>query len=303
MDIAAIVVTYFPNEILLVRLLRSIGDEVKKIYVIDNTPNGSKTWLNSQWLSEFGLYASYHGLGENFGIAKAQNIGIDLAVKDGCDHVILFDQDSAPPRGMINNLANTELKMLAAGLKVGSVGPLFLDEKTNGYSQAIRHSGLMVHKVKVSPDDSLPVIADHLIASGSLIRVSIFQEVGVMREELFIDWVDIEWGLRAGSFGYQHFIIPKVVMLHSIGDEFVSFGNRQINLHSDTRNYYIVRNACYLLTDSSVNWQWRASIFFKVPKYVIFYSITTPSKKRGKIFMLLLKACSDGFLGKLGKAF
>lgn len=303
MVIAAIVVTYFPNEVLLARLLRCIGDGVKKIYVIDNTPNGNKIWLSSEWFCKSDLDVDYHPLGENYGIAKAQNIGIDFAIKDGCDHVVLFDQDSAPPGGMINNLANAELKMLAAGVKVGSVGPLFLDEKTNGYSQAIRHSGFMVHKVKITPDDSLPVIADHLIASGSLIRMSILQEVGVMREELFIDWVDIEWGLRAGSFGYQHFIIPKVVMLHSIGDEFVSFGNQQINLHSDIRNYYIVRNACYLLTDSSVNWQWRASIFFKVPRCVIFYSITTLSKKRGKTFLLLLKACSDGFLGKLGKAF
>ena len=303
MDIGAIVVTYFPNEILLARLVRCIGNSVKKIYVIDNTPNESKTWLTSQWLSEFGLDICYHDLGENCGIAKAQNIGIDFAIKDCCDHVILFDQDSAPPREMIGTLANAELKLLTSGVSVGSVAPLFFDEKTKEYSPAIRHSGLMVHKVKVSPGDILPVAADHLIASGSLIRTSVLQEVGVMREELFIDWVDIEWGLRAGSFGYQHFIIPEVAMLHSIGDEFVSLGKKKVNLHSDIRNYYIVRNACYLIRDKSVNWQWRTYILFKVPKYVIFYSLTTLSLKRGKTFLLLLKACVDGFLGKLGKAF
>ncbi len=303
MAIAAIVVTYFPNEILLARLLRSIGNEVEKIYVIDNTPNGNQNWLTSEWLTKSDFDVGYHALGENYGIAKAQNIGIDFAIKDGCDHVILFDQDSAPPREMINRLASAELKLLDVGVKVGSVGPLFLDEKTKEYSPAVRHGGLMVHKIKVSPNESLPVVADHLIASGSLIRVSILQEVGVMREDFFIDWVDIEWGLRSGNFGCLHFIIPDVVMLHSIGDEFISLGKKKITLHNDIRNYYIVRNACYLLLNKSLNWQWRANILFKIPRYVIVYSITTTSKKRVRAFLLLMRACSDGLFGRLGKAF
>jgi rhamnosyltransferase len=285
-----------------VRLLESIGNEVKKIYIIDNTPNESKVWLNSEWLSKFNLNIDYHQLGKNCGIAKAQNIGIDFAIKDECDHVILFDQDSSPAREMIGKLANAELELLTSGIKVGSVGPLFLDEKTKEHSRAVRHRGLMIKKIKVSPDD-LPVAADYLIASGSLIRISILQEVGVLREELFIDWVDIEWGLRAGSFGFKHFIVPEAVMLHSIGDDYISFGKTKINLHSDLRNFYIVRNACYLIKDKTLSWKLRSNIFLRVPMYVIFYSLTTPSKKRGKVFLLLIQACSAGFFGKLGKAF
>lgn len=302
MIIGAIIVTYFPDEILLARLIQSITNEVKKIYVIDNTPNMDKVWLTSDWLSKFGLDVDCHLLGENCGIAKAQNIGINFSVKDGCDHVIFFDQDSAPSKEMISKLASAELKLITNGVKVGSVGPLLLDEKTKEYSKAVRHHWLMVKKIKISPDD-LPVVADYLISSGSLIRVSILQEISVMREELFIDWVDIEWGLRAGNFGYKHFIVPKAVMLHSIGDEFVSFRKKKINLHSDLRNFYIVRNACYLLKDRSVKWQWRAHIFFKVPMYVIFYSLTTTSKKPGKAFLFLMRACFAGFFGKVGKAF
>jgi rhamnosyltransferase len=300
MIIGAIIVTYFPNEILLVRLLESIGNEVKKIYIIDNTPNESKIWLTSEWLSKFNLDIYYHQLGKNCGIAKAQNIGIDFAVKDGCDHVILFDQDSSPAKEMIGKLANAELELLTSGVKVGSVGPLFFDEKINEYSKAVRHRWIMLKKNKISPGD-LPVSADYLIASGSLIRISILKEIGFFREELFIDWVDVEWGLRAGNFGCKHFIVPQALMLHSIGDEFISIGKKKINLHSDLRNFYIVRNACYLIRDKSVNWQWRANMLIKVPMYVIFYSLTTDSKKRGKAFLNLMRACLTGFFGNLGK--
>lgn len=302
MNIGAVIVTYFPNEVLFARLLLGIGDCVKKIYVIDNTPNGDKLWMASECISNLGLDIDYHSLGENFGIAKAQNIGINFSVKDGCDHVIFFDQDSSPSKEMIRKLANAERNLITNGAKVGSVGPLFFDEKTNEYSQAVRHHGLVVKKIKISPDD-LPIAADYLIASGSLIRLSVFKEIGVMREELFIDWVDIDWCLRAGSLGYEHFIIPEAVMLHSIGDKFVTFLNKKINLHDDLRNFYIVRNACYLIRDKSVKWQWRIHLLLKVPLYVIFYSLTTPSKKSGKAFLSLIRACLAGFFGKLGKVF
>ena len=303
MHIAVIIVTYHPNEKLLRRLLLSIFDESKKVYIVDNTPAEDINWMSSDWLLSERFDANYQSLGDNLGIAKAQNEGIAAAIKDGCDHVIFFDQDSAPPQGMVQRLLAAELKLLAANIKVGSVGPLFLDEKTKHYARAIRHQGLKLHKVEISSDETEPVAADYLIASGSLIRVSVLQEAGLMREELFIDWVDIEWGLRAASFGCKHFIVPDAVMLHSIGDEFVTIGKTPINLHNDVRNYYIVRNACFLLLDRSVNWQWRFNILFKIPKYVIFYSLTSLSKNRMQAFMLLLRACFDGFSGRLGKAF
>lgn len=303
MIIAAIVVTYFPNEILLMRLLKCISTDVAKIYIVDNTPTEDATWLKSEWLIKSGFDIGYKSLEDNLGIAKAQNIGIDFSIQDGCDHVVFFDQDSAPPTAMLEKLIAAELKLLASGIKVGSIGPIFLDEKTKHYAPAIRHNGLFIKKIEVTPYKGNPVRSDYLISSGSLIRLSVLEEIGPMRVELFIDWVDIEWGLRAGNFGYMHFIIPDVVMLHSIGDQFTSIGKREINLHNDIRNYYIVRNACSLFLDKSINWQWRANIFLKIPLYVIFYSITALSKKRTKAFVLLLRACADGFMGRLGKAF
>lgn len=303
MIISAIVVTYFPDKLLLNRLLRSICGEASMVYVIDNTPKESVDWLCSKWFVKSDFEVKYCSLGDNFGIAKAQNVGINFAINDGCDHVILFDQDSSPPIGMIDRLYEAEIKLLNSGIKVGSVGPLFFDEKTNQYSPAIRKSWLMTKRVNISQDENFPVSSDNLIASGSLIRLSVLKEVGLMREDLFIDWVDIEWSLRAGNYGYLHFMMPGVVMLHSIGDEFTSIGNRQINLHSDIRNYYIVRNACHLLLDKSINRQWRTSILLKIPKFVIFYSIKTLSKNKTKAFILLMRACFNGFAGRLGKAF
>ena len=63
--------------------------------------------------------------------------------------------------------------------------------------------------------------SDHLISSGSLIRLDVFDKVGLMLEELFIDFVDIEWGMRAKKNGYICYIANNVLMKHSIGDKSV----------------------------------------------------------------------------------
>ncbi|MBS3989462.1 MAG: glycosyltransferase family 2 protein [Dethiobacter sp.] len=300
--IAAIVVTYCPDEFMLKRLLSGLVLAKCEVIVVDNTPVGANYWLSNQWIAEHYDSIQYHPLGDNLGIAKAQNIGIEIAEKQFCEHVIFFDQDSAISTNLIVNLLNVEQDLLNSGVKVGSIGPLFLDEKSNEYSPAIRHKGPFVTKVKIDPKSNQPVEADCLISSGSLIRIDVLRNVGLMRESLFIDWVDIEWGLRAKNHGYQHYIAPSAIMLHSIGDRFVTIGVKKINIHSDLRNYYIVRNACHLLLDRNVLWQWRLSIVFKIPKYLIFYTFSTESPRKFKVFQNLVRACLDGFSGKLDKA-
>ncbi|MDE2421447.1 MAG: glycosyltransferase family 2 protein [Gammaproteobacteria bacterium] len=297
--IGAIVVLYFPNQSLLKRLLQSLVHEVDQIFVIDNTPSIAVDRLTHAWFAAENFNVMYQSLGNNLGIAQAQNIGIKQAISNHCDHVVFFDQDSAIPPNMIQELLRYEKLLLDQSIKVGAIGPLFLDEKTGEYSKAIRHGRLLVNKINVDPNDNEPVLADYLISSGSLIRVETLKATGFMREELFIDWVDIEWGLRANKLGYSHFIIPRAIMRHSIGDDFVTLGHKKINLHNDIRNYYIVRNACYLLLDPHVDKRWRVNIAFKIPLYIIFYSLTSKSKVNS--FIQLLRACSDAMKGNLGK--
>ena len=46
---------------------------------------------------------------------------------------------------------------------------------------------------------------DYLIPSGCLIPMSVLDKMGGMRDDLFIDYVDIEWGLLASHHGFQSY--------------------------------------------------------------------------------------------------
>ena len=297
--IAAIVILYVPSEDTLARLLQSLQGTLNQIYVIDNTPSPQISWVSQTWFSEHGFEVQYRTLGDNMGIAKAQNVGIEMAIECGCDHVILFDQDSEATSGMLNALMAEECLLLNQGIKVGSVGPSFIDEKTGDYAAAIKQGWFFVKRIPIHKGDTKPIAVDFLIASGTLIRTQVLQDVGVMMDELFIDWVDIEWSLRAGKSHYAHFMSSKTVMYHRIGDDFIDIGVKKVNIHSDIRKYYIIRNACFLLRNHKMPIKWRINTACKLPAYMLIYLLT--SKSKIDLVKLLLRSVTDGFTRRLGK--
>ena len=288
--VAAIIVLFHPNQLLLRRLLDSVESQVAHIIIVDNTPK-----FSLQDLKCIPESCSYYSLGENLGIAEAQNFGIKKALLLDASHILLLDQDSFLPKDMVPSLLRAESDLLKRSQKVGAIGPAFVDEKTGALAKLVRHKGFSVERFRPKLNEINEV--DYIIASGSLIRLDVIARVGFMWSELFIDWVDVEWCLRAKKKGFRIFVDGSTIMHHSIGDEMTNFGGRDINLHSDFRNYFIVRNSAYLSAHSDLPINWRLIQFFKVPAYILFYS--WHSRLRLYSLRLLLKAAYRWFRGLL----
>ncbi len=292
-SIAAVIVLYQPETHLLTRLADSIAWQVDKVFVIDNTPGeGRRMPAGFARCSRPVFYRAY---GFNKGLASGQNAGIQRAIREGYTHVLLLDQDSGLPDTALGGLLAAEQALLQAGRRVAAVGPLFIDEKNGRRCGAVRHSWLHMRWSPIPDSATEPVETDYLIASGSLIRTSILKKVGLMRDELFIDWVDAEWAYRARSLGYLSYIAPTVVMRHSVGDSTGYLFGKEFNLHSPARNYYIVRNAIYLLREPRMSWRWRLTMLIYVPKYILVHAWL--SKKRWSSFTQMLRAIREGVAG------
>jgi len=295
--VAAAVITYNPDIRLLDRLLRSIVGQVEKIFIIDNTPGSTADFAT--FFNQYAEDISYLALGENKGVATAQNIGIRKSIEAGCSHVLFLDQDSVLPPDMVKQLLSAEADLLNAGKKVAAVGPSFCDEKTGRFSRATRHDSVLIHKIMLDRNSQTPVKTDYLIASGCLIRREVLVDIGMMRDELFIDWVDVEWGLRAKGHGYKCYVVPNVTMTHSIGDTIGTFWGIKIRLHSDIRHYYMIRNAAYLMRSKTMGWQRRLITACKLPVNIFLFSWF--SVERIKSLKLLLRALSDGICSRTGR--
>lgn len=295
--IAAVIVLYYPEKYKVKELIESILNDVNKIILIDNS--SSKTELDSLFFKNNYPEVIYLKLGMNKGIATAQNKGIDLAKKSGCDHIIFFDQDSRPALGMIQALLNEEALLSTCGKKIGALGPLYIDEKTNTVSKPIKFfAGAWIHH-ECNKKNSNSIQTDFVISSGSLIRISVLDDVGYMRDDLFIDGVDVEWILRAGCKGYRHYIVKDALMTHNIGDGFRSIGYLKLPFHNKTRNYYKIRNLCFLISKKPIHWRFVVSMLYRIPIYILFFIFFSSAKIDA--IKLYFFACFYGFSGKLGK--
>lgn len=299
-NVSAIIILYYPNFTLLKNLYESVVCQCQNLIFVDNSPDINVRKNNADWvnaLKQKGCH--YLPMSDNLGIAIAQNKGIEFAKTLKTDFVLLLDQDSVLPRQMLKNLLSA-YQELSKKYQVACISPIFLDRKNNQVLPVIQYKGIFRKSLLPNLYENNLEVA-HVIASGMLIPIDIFNKVGLKLEDLFIDYVDVEWCLRASRLGYKVFVCPKVVMEHDIGDDMVQVGNRSIMLHSDFRNYFAIRNAVYLILYHKLPIPFKLWEIFKLPISLVVY--TYASKKHFHSFKIMMIAIKDGIIKKMGKGY
>jgi rhamnosyltransferase len=248
--VVAVVVTHHPEPDALRGMLRVLVPQVHETWIVDN---GSPEFPLETMADTFpGARLHVRRLGENLGVAHAHNQGIRIAREQGASHVLLMDQDSVPAPDMVQRL----LEACEALDDVASVGPYYSDPRLPTHTPFMQVRGLRIRRRYCRGDDSIFAV-DHVISSGCLIPLSAIEVVGDMREDLFIDAVDIEWGLRARHHGLRNYGVCRATMYHSLGDASMKMFGRTVSRHSPVRLYYQFRNAILLCREAHVPLNWK----------------------------------------------
>ncbi|MGI9896043.1 rhamnosyltransferase [Vibrio natriegens] len=283
--IFSVIVTYNPVLERLKTLASKLNDSNVIPIIVDNAS-----------INSIDLGCEVVSLSDNYGIAKAQNIGIEKAIKLGAKHIVFFDQDSSIPDSDF-------IKKLVSPIDEGSAtitAPIFVDE-ARGFTYPIVNIDSNGGRTKIYPNVSdKPFFVNNVISSGTMVDVEVFKAVGVMKEELFIDYVDTEWCLRSATKGYKALVVPSAVMCHSIGDSSFSLLGFNIPKHSPLRRYYRVRNSLYLLRQNHIpKLMAIREVLFSVIHQLLL--VLTSSGERVEYMKYLLEGLRDGVVGKFGK--
>jgi rhamnosyltransferase len=294
--VSFVMVTYRPNVEVLSKALNSIKDQVQKIIIVDNTENG----FDFDQLQLFDKYdVEIIKLYDNNGIAKAQNIGIKLAIEEGAEYVMLSDQDSEYPLNYVEDMVEAFLYCSSNNSTVAAIGPSYKDlNRCNNREPFIISERFLNKKLYA---ECGYIIVTRLIATGMIIPIEIFKLVGTFEEDLFIDWVDFEWCWRARSMGYKIIGNANVVITHTVGDKKAGkFGFKEYSIHSPTRSYYTIRNRLHLAMRSPyINIDMKMRLFLGTFKLLIGYpALVSPASEYMKYGIL---GFYHGFIGRLGK--
>ena len=220
MHLSAVVVWYNPKN----KEKENINSYIKyvdKLYIVDNSEK-ENTFENNKKIH-------YVFNGENLGIAKALNIGADLALKEKYDWLLTMDQDTS--------FKNDDVKKIFEYIKNN-------DMKNIGIVSPWHDTKLHIQKPKEEIDYPIDVMT-----SGNFLNLKIFKKIGGFKDEYFIDGVDIEYCLRLKKYNYKVMRLNKFSIKHNLGNiSYKHFFKKELLClnHNYLRVYYRVRNYNYI---------------------------------------------------------
>jgi rhamnosyltransferase len=294
-------VSYRPERAVLAALVETIRAQVAHVIVVDN---GTEAPASGALDAIEPAVSEIVRLGENRGVGAAHNVGLGRAWALGASHALLLDQDSAPGAEMVERLLATEAALLARGVRVGALGPVYHDPKL-GRTWPFYAFGVLGVRERRCGDraqaEEHAVPCDLLITSGSLIRRAVLEETGPLCEEFFIEHVDTEWSLRARAHGFRLFGDCSAKMHHSLGDSVARLPvvGRRIQLYPAYRYYYAFRNAVLLWRSPFAVLPWKLNELKRLALRVLVLGVFAPG--RVDRLRMMLRGIRHGLEGRTGR--
>ena len=296
--VAAVVVTYHPVASALRELLEAVAPQVASVVVVDNgSPAPTLAEVDAAVRA---VGAQLVALGENLGIATAQNRGVDWALESGATAVLLLDQDSVPAPDMVAVLEHALASPAPDGRPVAAVGAVARDDRDGEPPFVYGAQRFGPRRVELPTAPGARVEVAFLIASGCLVDVRALKAVGPMREDFFIDHVDLEWGVRARRAGWALYAVVGADLRHELGDDprRVPGRDRTVHVQSVGRNYYMTRNTLLLVRSPLLPAAWRWGYLWWITKYTLYYVVAVEPRRLR--VPLLLRGLRDGAFGRSG---
>jgi rhamnosyltransferase len=220
-DVLAVVVSY--NGLQKIKqTVQALQKQVRHIHIVDNGSDAESLEVLEVRGRETDI--TVERLGENRGVGHALNRGVQRAQEMSCNWLLTMDQDSVVDSSLI--------EAYGAALE-GNPAMVCLTPRIVGRSRKKDAAGGEI---------------SYAITSGNLVRVSVFDQIGLYDEGFFVDCIDFDFCLRLRRAGHAVHRVPAALMEHQLGDEvdLPKAVQKYYARHSPVRRYYMYRNFLYL---------------------------------------------------------
>lgn len=286
-NICAVIITYHPDNDLIMRIERIIK-QVNTVVIVDNGSPSDCIEMLKRISLKFKVHLILNK--KNLGVATALNKGFDFVIN--LDHpfewCLTMDQDTILYPKMIYNLIKAykdcpfkeEIGILGSNYEEYTTGRILYDKKNSKKSWAE---------------------VQHLPTSGCLTSIPVFKSIGRYRDNLFIDYIDTDYCMRLLENGYKVIISPEINMRHPLGyyksDKIYSFffGKNMITNYPPIRHYYWTRNGIILVRERFCkNMKWAINeLYYLTIRRVAIVLLFEDSKlkKLRNIFLGIFHGC------------
>jgi GT2 family glycosyltransferase/glycosyltransferase involved in cell wall biosynthesis len=236
--LAAIVLNYrTPDETYLaVKALLASSRRVDQIIVVNNDSLDE----TRDALDTVSSKITYIHTSSNLGFSGGINVGVRAALSRGADRVLLVNSDLIVPPDAIERLE----QCLDADPRAGIAGPVVLARAepdkiaSLGISYApgtgrMRHVG---NGARINGREPLPAhqVVDAVSGCLMLIKREVFEAVGLLSEDYYFTFEDLDFCLRARQAGFRTIVTRRATVYHE--------GGQSLGARSPRRFYYAARN-------------------------------------------------------------
>lgn len=236
---------------------------------------------------------------KNLGFAKAVNIGINIALKDGFDYILLLNNDAYLDENCLSKLIDFANQINEIGLLSPTIFYALDPNRvwsSGGYFDMFLSRIKMLLKNKIVSKEELcktaPQFVDFISGCVMLIKKEIIERVGLLDDRFFLYNEDLDYCLRVKSQGFKIAYVPSAFAFH------------EISVVKDRTNYFTM----YHLAKSSV--MLRKKHFSKLYYYyylILHFFLFTPFRffqifkgsRSFKSVLFWLKGSLDGIRFKI----
>ena len=270
------------------RSIENLNYPAYSVIVVDNgsTDDSTQRLMHQFSKTEFAINK------ENYGYAKGNNIGINVALSKGADYVWIINNDVVVEENALLNMVDAA----ESDDKVGIIGSkvFFYDEPqrlwfaggiVNKWTGVCRHIGS--GEIDRGQYD-VACEVDYITGCNLLIKKACIDDIGLIDENYFLYYEDADWAVRAKRSGWKVVYLPVPGAWHRIA--------ASLKEPSLTMGYYFTRNGLYFI------WQnFKSHIPVAVvcsPRYSLINHIP---KGRWQVLLMCLRGYRDFFSMRMGE--
>jgi len=256
-----------------------------KIILVDNESDNKKV-KNIKYRNEIEIIQNK----KNEGFSKANNIGIDYALKNNYDYTLLINNDTIIEKNLIEVLLKT-----AEAKSFSVVQPLILNyngkEIWNAGGRINYFFGNFITLKKLGNSlNSSHELTEWFTGCCCLFKTKIFKDIGKLDERFFAYYEDVDFSLRLKKYEYKIGFTSKTQIYHYESFSSISNNSKGGKLSSYV-HYLNIRNHILILkkhSDLFNSFGTRIYQIFKIISYSIYFVFRLRFTKLNMVYKGLL---------------
>ena len=234
---------------------------------------------------------------KNLGFTGANNIGIEYAIKNDFEYVMLINNDTEVEKNFINPL----IELLEKNQNFGAAQPLILNyyNRNKVWSAGGFLNKFFGYTYMIKSPEGIKKNIDWITGCCFFLRTDVIKKIGLLDENFFAYYEDVDWSIRIKNAGYDLAFVKSSIIYHHGSKSSKNESNE--GTLSPFVHYLNIRNHIFLLRKNKDVFNSVGVLFFqffKIVSYSVYFIVRVRINKLNMVYKGLIDGLKKNIIYK-----